>query len=135
MDSRKKKEIDSYSDADKKKWLRIDKKNEDKALKSHTNDIYKRISALKIKKEQLNFNTFDGSYEEFSRIQRRLDLLIKEEEDKLKFAEDMADLYDKEIPMCADDFDTNRGNSDELSAFDRPDTSSGYRVLYDKSEY
>lgn len=134
MDSRKKKEVDSYSDADKRKWLRIDKKSEEKALSKHTTDIYKRISTLKIKKEQLKFETFDGSYEEFSRIQRRLDMLIAEEEDKLKFAEDMADLYDKEIPMCADDFNISR-SSDELSEYDKPDTSSGYRVLYDKSEY
>ena len=133
MDSRKKKEVDSYSDADKKKWLRIDKKNEEKALNKHVTDIYKRISTLKIKKEQLKFETFDGSYEEFSRIQRRLDIQIAEEEKKLQFAEDMSNLYDKEIPMCADDF--NIRTSDELSDFDKPSTDSGYRILYDRTEY
>lgn len=133
MDSRKKKEVDSYSDADKKKWLRIDKKNEEKALNKHVTDIYKRISTLKIRKEQLKFETFDGSYEEFSRIQRRLDIQIAEEEKKLQFAEDMSDLYDKEIPMCADDFNTR--TSDELSDFGKPNTDSGYRILYDRTEY
>ena len=53
MDTRKRKVVETYADADKKKWLRIDRKSEDKAMKSHVNDIYKRISALKIKKEQL----------------------------------------------------------------------------------
>ena len=134
MDSRKKKEIESYSDADNKKWLRIDRKNEEKALNKHTTDIYKRISTLKIKKEQLKFETFDGSYEEFARRQRRLDILIAEEENKLKFTEDMVDLYSKEIPMCADDFNTVRC-SDELGDFEKPDMSAGYRILYDESEY
>lgn len=137
MEQNKKQEIANLSNADNKKWLRISKKDEEQALKKHTNDIYKRISVLKIKKEQMDFNTFDGDYSQFVSIQRRLDLKILEEEDKLKYSEDMQDLYDKEIPYDADMYNTSNKEvyKDRNFGIMEMPTTSTYSICYDKSQY
>lgn len=108
MRKSKQEEINTLPMADNKRWLRIDKKAEQATLHKHTTDIYKKISTLKIQKEKLDFSTFDGSYEEFSRIIRRLDLEISRYEQELVQDEDMLMLYEREIPISADDFNECR---------------------------
>ena len=125
MKKQTRKEMDTWKDADNKKWLRIDRKAEEEEMHSFMRKMYKRISNLKIQLEQLDFNKFDGSYEEFARVKRRLELEIQQEESKFSYIEDMKDMYEKEIPVSADDYNT--GNvSDEVTE---------YKLSYYKNSY
>lgn len=96
--------ISQLTNADDNKSLRLNKKEEGMLLRKHITDIYKKISTLKMHKERLNWNTFEGSYEEFNKAMRKLDSAIKLQEDELKESEDMLLLYEKEIPMNEEDF-------------------------------
>ena len=96
--------ISNLPNAEDNKALRLNKKEEGMLLRKHVRDIYKKISSLKMQKEKLDWNTFEGSCDEFGRLTRRLDSAIKTQEDELKEAEDMLLLYEKEIPMNEEDF-------------------------------
>ncbi len=96
--------ISNLDNADNKKGLRLNKKEEGMLLRKHVRDIYKRISSLKIQKEKLDWKTFDGSCEDFNRIMTRLDNEIRLQEEELQQSEDMLLLYEKEIPMNEEDF-------------------------------
>lgn len=96
--------ISQLTNADDNKSLRLNKKEEGMLLRKHITDVYKKISTLKMHKERLNWNTFEGSYEEFNKVMRKLDSAIKLQEDELKESEDMLLLYEKEIPMNEEDF-------------------------------
>lgn len=96
--------INKLPNAEDNKALRLNKKEEGMLLRKHVRDIYKKISSLKMQKEKLDWNTFEGSCDEFNRLTRRLDSAIKIQEDELKEAEDMLLLYEKEIPMNEEDF-------------------------------
>ena len=115
MDREIRKNLETLPDADNKKWLRIDKM--DKEMEKFMRNIYYKISTLKMKLDKLDFNSFDGDYQEFSTIKNRLTLAIKEEEDKLKYAEDMQNLYDKELPISADNYKTRTNDDKDMFNF------------------
>ena len=116
--------ISKLTNADDNKSLRLNKKEEGILLRKHVTDIYKRISALKIQKEKLDWKTFDGSCDEYNRAIRRLDGAIKIQEDELKEAEDMLLLYEKDIPMNEEDFGLHCAQANDWA---KSDAFSTYR--------
>ena len=111
------KELEQLRDASQKKDLALPKQEEEKLLHKHVTDIYKKISTLKIRKEQMSFNHFDGTYAEYQKYIQRLDMAIARQEEYLRDAEDMLILYNKEIQLEDAGLNTKDEKRDWLRAF------------------